>query len=705
MRDIQLIGILLWRNFAVILLCLSLGLGMGAWKVYHAQTLYQASATLMLNDKESGASKFMKSFESFSVTGKLMTEIEVLRSRYLIGKAVDKLNFNIPVQKKVRGEWRELYLRSPFQIDLHITDPAYQDTPFDITYAENGAFLLEVTKGAENIQLNGKLDETVEHPGFHMCISANTSYLDEHPQALSAGMYRVESINRDRLIDHFSGDALTLKLVDKEVSIVKVYFRHTVPLKAQHFVNTLIECYLNDFITNKTEAANKALGFINTELNAVSGDLRSSEQKIAAFKQAEGITELSLEADDRLKKLRERDLQRTKLAMELAELERLSQALVASHETQSVAGEIGVLSNVSCQRALERLQSLEVKKTEQLLIYTSKHPEVRLLQKQIETARKALLETLSSTLASHMAKMRKLDFSIIEIEKKLHAYPVAEQKLLAYQRSYSSKQKTYDFLLNKRIEAGIGVASQINFHKVLERAGLPRRPIGMGKKVVLAIGLMIGIGLGLMVVLALYYARGPVLLSSEAEESLEAPILGLAPTSPKLTAYTDLATQLTVTQKSSVQALVTWGSKTKQTAIAEKLAAGLSVIGKRVLLMHAGSLPYGANLAQVMAGTEAPLAQAAGYDIVTLGATESERLALIHSASFPTWLHSQSSLYDNILIDTPPLSLTKQALPLLKLAQNAITIAKKGTSRKVHLQSLRKELAAVGTHNTIIWTA
>lgn len=701
MRDIQLIGNLLWRNAAILALCLAIGLGLGAGKVYRSQTLYQASTTLMLNDKESGPSKFMKSLESFSVTGKLMTEVEVLRSRYLIGKTLDKLELNVPISQSIRGTWRELYQRSPFTIELDIIDPTYSDKAFTLNLHDDNSFTLTI----QEVQYQGRLNETILTPGFRLCISENDSYLQTNPEALQAGLYRFEHISRERLIDHYSGEALTVKLLDKEVAIIKVYFRHNVPLKAQHFVNGLVESYLNDFITNKTEAANKALHFISKELNSISGELRNSERDIATFKQAEGITELSLEADDRLKKLRERDMQRTSLTMELAELERLGKALVASNDAMTAAGELGVVSHPECQRALEKLQQLESKRSELLLSFTAKHPDVLLLDDQIKQARKALTETLSSTLASHMAKMRKLDVNIEEIELKLHTYPVAEQQLLAYQRSYSSKQKTYDFLLNKRIEAGIGAASQISFHKVLERASLPRRPIGMGRKVVLVIGAMVGAGLGLMLILGIYYMRGPVLLSVETEETLKAPLLGVAPITKKPNPYIDLATQLTVQDQGNIHALISWEPKTKQTFITEKLAMGLSIIGKKVLLVYSKDHAQSPSLHEVVNNDHAPLLSDSGYEMMSLGKNERERLTAIHTNALEAWIEQQHD-YDIILIDTPALSKSKHALPLIRLADSVLTVVRKGASKKSGLSAIHKALASLEVaHNNIIWSA
>lgn len=691
MQDIKIISNLLLRNLHILGLCFVAGIGIAALKVYKAQTLYQASATLMLNDKESGVSGFLKNFEQFSATGKLLTEVEVLKSRYLIGKAIEKLDVQVPIRKSIRGEWRDLYQRSPFNVEIDMLDKEFKDKVFYLNIRPDSSISIQV----DSLIIEARINEQVNNSGFSLCVVPNLSYLNEDPTAFSAGKFQFEFINRERLIDHYSGDKLTVKLLDKEVSIIKIYFRHTSPLKAQHFVNALLESYLESFIQNKTEAANKALAFINNELSGVTSGLQTAEQRIAAFKQAEGITELNLDADDRLKKLRERDLQYTQLSMELAELQRLSKAITKQRGDRIPASQLGVVSNANCQLALERLQALEQKGMEKLQVFTKKHPEVQIVNQEIALARKALMETLESTLSSHLAKMRELEEAISGIEKKLRAYPLAEQRLLGFERDYASKQKQYDFLLDKKIEAGIGAASQINFHKILERASTPRKPVGMGRKVMLVIGAMVGFCLGLMLLLAMYYVRGPVLLQAEAEEGLGLPLMATIKESS-----TDIATQFLSVKPGTIHSVIAHEKKVPVAKAAYKLAEGLNKLGKSSLCINL--VQQGAELSLgELSKIERPFQSKA---FAHLGATTEEAMRLLYQPETSLQLEALASSYDFIFLLCPPLSAGKLSIAAIEKSSGIIALVRKGKSKKSGLKALKKQLDFyVNQSKNLLW--
>ena len=80
------------KAWPVIVFFVTGALALGMINLYYAVPTYSTTATLMINDKESGASSFLKNFESFSVVGQLLTEVEVLRSKYLMEKAISKLD-------------------------------------------------------------------------------------------------------------------------------------------------------------------------------------------------------------------------------------------------------------------------------------------------------------------------------------------------------------------------------------------------------------------------------------------------------------------------------------------------------------------------------------------------------------------------------------------------------------------------------------
>ena len=141
-REIKRLVRLLLNGWKILAAMITLALCLAGIYLYQATPSYEAQATLKINEKDSGTSAFWKDFESFSTTGALLSEIEVLRSRHLISKALSKLDFDVSVYRYDRNTRRELYHRSPFTIAYTLHDEKALDREITFSYTPNGKLYL-----------------------------------------------------------------------------------------------------------------------------------------------------------------------------------------------------------------------------------------------------------------------------------------------------------------------------------------------------------------------------------------------------------------------------------------------------------------------------------------------------------------------------------------------------------------------------------
>ena len=100
---------------------------------------------------------------------------------------------------------------------------------------------------------------------------------------------------------------------------------------------------------------------------------------------------------------------------------------------------------------------------------------------------KATLETLSSLK--------------IDLEEKIKSLPDIEQEYLALERDYQLKQNAYILLKGKLEEAKLSTAGlNLNVPIIIDEPFIPEKPAKPNKKLVLAIGGVLGIFLGILVV-------------------------------------------------------------------------------------------------------------------------------------------------------------------------------------------------------------
>ena len=92
--------------------------------------------------------------------------------------------------------------------------------------------------------------------------------------------------------------------------------------------------------------------------------------------------------------------------------------------------------------------------------------------------------------------------SIAEIEARINGVPSSEVALEALNREYQTKKSVYDSLLTKQTAADLGAAVASNAQgetiQVIDPANLPSRPVAPKRLLLTAVGLMIGLAVGLL---------------------------------------------------------------------------------------------------------------------------------------------------------------------------------------------------------------
>jgi len=159
-----------------------------------------------------------------------------------------------------------------------------------------------------------------------------------------------------------------------------------------------------------------------------------------------------------------------------------------------------------------------------------------------------------------------------------------------------------------------------------------------------------------------------------------------------------------------------------KTTVARHLAAAAARVGSRVLLLEADlrrptlarqlDVRSGAGLADVLIGAvmvgeatqtvalEGPLSESARgrtLDVLVAGASPPPNPGeLIESRAMETLLERAKSMYDLVVVDTPPLTAVSDAFPLLRKVDGVIIVGRVGRNRRDVAQRLHETLTGAG---------
>ena len=116
------------------LFVISFPICLGSVMIYHRYTVpvYRASATLLLKSSEPKAMSQASLMEGFGLSPEVRSvenQSFIIRSRKIIKKAVDRLDFGVEYYRKGRFKDTEIYRSSPFRVVFDSIHPQLLNVP------------------------------------------------------------------------------------------------------------------------------------------------------------------------------------------------------------------------------------------------------------------------------------------------------------------------------------------------------------------------------------------------------------------------------------------------------------------------------------------------------------------------------------------------------------------------------------------------
>lgn len=351
--------------------------------------------------------------------------------------------------------------------------------------------------------------------------------------------------------------SISTKVVRKTDVIRIIAVTHD-PLLSMKIANTAAEVIRERNLKIKRNAVTGLREFIEEQLIVFKEQLHKSEQKLKDFKEENSITSLEQESDEILRRITEAEVKYNQVK---AQRKSTEERLTAIQDKLSLKREelVPTITNVSSpwlQKLKTKLIDLQVQYTQlQVQDYPSNHPKMIQLKEEINQTKKSLTEealklaegeividplsqihsyltesfSLEIELESLKAQEKALKTVVSEYEKTLKALPAKEFQLANLMRKRDVNEKIYMNLMEKREEARISEAEKIANLRIIDKAQLPGSPIKPRKRFNLAVGMMMGLLIGLGIAFLLESINTTLKTSEEIEKLTTWPVLAAIP--------------------------------------------------------------------------------------------------------------------------------------------------------------------------------
>ena len=449
----------LWKGKWLIALTTAIGIAAGVFTIANTDPTFQADALLQLEERTGSLALPSGLSDMLENDPRSVTEIEILRSRMVLGQAVADQNLDWRIEPRkvpitgtllsryslpfVEGLLPAQYIRPDESITLEqlVVPPIWLNTEIEITILDAENFRLALPDGHS---ISGYVGEqlTMEDVGFSITVGAVA--------AATGRVFAIRQLDDIRAVNSLR-ESLTVSERGRGSGILEVRLNDASRPQAARALNAIIQAYTRQNVARSAAEAESSLVFIREQLPIAERALREAEAALNDFRQTQGTVDLSLETQTILEQI-------TRIEGELASLQRNEDELR--------------------QR------------------YNPAHPTYR-----------ALLD-----------ERARLEVRLAELRGQVGALPETQRQILDLTRAVELAQRFYTELLTRSQEVEVLRASTIGNVRIIDNATSQPNAIAPRKAMILALSLMLGVMIGAGLVLLRNWLRKGIQDSSELEK-------------------------------------------------------------------------------------------------------------------------------------------------------------------------------------------
>ena len=497
----------------------------------YAVPIYSASASILVrDDKKGGLQSQMNTFADLGimagVKNNVDNEIEVIRSRSMIGTAIKKAGLNVYYHTSGRVKEVELYKNSPVEFSFYDKSDSFYDNKksFKLIFIDNTTFEL----------FSGDLSSLGKYKyGAIINLDDSKLVVSKTPRAYSLHnkKYPVD-ITFSRLNDvigDFRGRLVVLSL-SKNSSIVSLSIDDPVKEKAEDFLNTLIQVYNQDAIMDKKFISENTLNFIQDRLKIITSELGDVEKDAEIFKKTNDVTDISSQSAiflnnsvDFSKNLIETETQIKVVSDMLSFMKSKGKWDLVPNNLISTADGKDVSNSIT------QFNDYIIQRNRIVKDGTRNNSIVINLEEKIDDLNQNVSASLKRTLASLNIRKKDLEKQDNVIKGRISKLPTQEREFRILTRQQQIKESLYLYLLQKREETAISLAVTEPISKIVDTAFSSAYPISPKRNTVFLLAIMVGLIVPFTVIYIKNLFDNKIKSRQDFEGKISAPFLGDIP--------------------------------------------------------------------------------------------------------------------------------------------------------------------------------
>jgi len=410
-----------------------------------AKPVYKVDAIVQI-EQQSSSMQGMDELDALlgSDSSSSVTEIEIIKSRKVIGGMVDKLNLTTQIEFNCFPLIGSYLVRKHGDIDsladswMGFSSYAWGGERinvdrFEVSGNKSEPFTLIAKDGGQYVVLDSNGDEVLQG---EVGLSAESEQGDvrifvSRLIAHQGMQFILTKLSRNSVVADYQKE-IKISEKGKKTGILSISLEGTDKVKIKSIIDELTQGYLRQNVEQKSAESEKMLQFINAQLPVLKSSLNAAEVALNHHRERKGTIDLSYESQNLIERI---------------------------------------------TRIEASLSDLELEQSELIQKLTPEHPVIQGMHEKIMNL-----------------KQQKQ-----ELDSKMLALPETELESVKFSRDVTVANELYMLLLNKSQELKVSKAGTIGSARIIDNAVVIDKPIKPKKTLIVAISLLLGFIVGVVI--------------------------------------------------------------------------------------------------------------------------------------------------------------------------------------------------------------
>ncbi len=655
-------------------------------------------------------------------------DIELIKSKIIIGKAVRNLPLQVSYYSKGSILVNELYRQTPFTVDYTLKDSSILGNPILVDFKNKNTLTLTYTarkSGKKTVQ-DYYVGKWINLPEATIKINVlDYNSISEMQKDISKDVFFFTINNETEVISKIAKE-LAVSVLNIEAKTIQIKLKDKNAIKASDIVNKLAQEFNIYDVEKNSEVANKILDFIDKTISSIDIELSNSENSIESFKRTNKIISPDQAITDVTADYKNFQNQLMLVNSQLSLFQSLSNDIKGNNDIGKFLLSIsGTAKDAQFLSQLTKLQQL-IDERDQIRLQATENAEVtKSINTRIQNQKEIIFKSINNEVKTLQNQKQYLSSLLSEANSRFVKIPNQQAEFSRLERLFNVNEKFYSLLLDKKAEFSITRAGYVPKHVILVESNPNTPPVSPNRALIISACLMIGFLISFIIIITRYLLYNEINSLEEIGQYTEASLLGIVPKykreipvsqllvdkNPKSViseAFRSIRTNLQFISNEDEPKLLAVTSTISgegKTFNAINLAGVVAFSGKKVIIldldMRKPKIHIGFNvenergMSTLLIGKDEVEncivhSSLTNLDFITAGPIPPNPAELIINPKMNQLLDYLKTKYDIIITDLPPVGIVSDGVPILQIADYPLYILRANYSKKMFIAQLNK---------------